>query len=429
MLNLDNNILLVVNLLFYIITFFIYIRKRPLASVGSALLLFYSSLAFVSLLLFNHPYSDYLDLKLFPFIYLFALLLLSFAPILKYHEEEITSIQQPSKLAIGIVCTIVIIASVTRIIEVYTNFSSGMSEMLTNSDGGVSLYNETLENFDSQGDGKITNLASIIGNAFSDILVLFFFYFLTLEKKNKFYLGGLFLSIIIVMLTSISSGLRGSVVLLLITMIFVYLLMKNQINEIIRKKIKKIGIIFFSIISIPIVLITISRFNERDGQNDFLSYSLEWYYGQAFLNFNNYVLDSNGIRNGDRTASLFKQLVFDDTPKNYLERVDKYAHMSIDESIFSTFVGDFVLDYGATAAFFIFLFASVFFIRKTKTENGRILFHQLILLYFLLCVVVQGGIGLFTFADVSGNLRILVFILVYFWFKFDYYILQNKING
>jgi len=91
----------------------------------------------------------------------------------------------------------------------------------------------------------------------------------------------------------------------------------------------------------------------------------------------------------------------------------------MDESVFYTFVGDFTLDYGAIVTAFIFLLFSFLFVRKTKVIGNTIQIHQLFLLFFILCVCVQGQVGLFTFADVGGNLKIIAFILVYFWFKLN----------
>jgi hypothetical protein len=47
-----------------------------------------------------------------------------------------------------------------------------------------------------------------------------------------------------------------------------------------------------------------------------------------------------------------------------------------------------------------------------------------------MCLCIQGGIKLFPFADIGGNLRLIVFVLVYFAFKLDYKNSSNhqKIN-
>ena len=57
---------------------------------------------------------------------------------------------------------------------------------------------------------------------------------------------------------------------------------------------------------------------------------------------------------------------------------------------------------------------------RTRIRNNTVLFHQLIFLYFIMCVCIQGGLKLFSFSDIDGNLVIIVYLLVYYAFKLDY---------
>lgn len=417
----NNNIFLLINILLWLFTFTFYQKGRKQLGSGSFLLLLYLSMALIGMHLFNNPLSQWMfkDLELFPFIYLYAMIMLMTLPILKLNEQNIVTIQEPSNRALNIICIIIILAALSQIVTIVTDFSTGLSRMLSDNTAGAELYQNMLSNYDQAGDKTIKNLAAIISNLFSNISILMLFYYLTKEQKNKYIVVGLLLSVLLLPLSSIAIGLRGGAVNILLTTFMSYILLRNFLSVKIRKKIKQIGIITAFLISIPVMLITVSRFGEND--NESTLFSMEWYYGQGFLNFNNYGLDAGGIRNGDRTAALFKQIIWSDTPRNYLERREKYSFMAIDESVFSTFVGDFTLDYGPVISFLIFVFLSIFLIVKTKVLNQVILFHQLILIYFVICICIQGAMGLFPFSDVGGNLTLLTFLLVYFWFKFDYY--------
>lgn len=423
----ENNILLIAYIIIWLITLIIYQRRRKYFGAGSVLLVYYLSMAIVSFFLFNHPYSDgnYEDLKLFPFLYLYFMLLLASIPVLKYKEQEIVKIQQPSKLFLNIICTIIILASLFQIVSIISGFQVGLSKMLVDNSAGADLYMDTLSNYDEAGDGQIKNLPSIISNIFSDFSILLLFYYLTIKERSKFIVGGLIVAVLLSILSSIAVGLRGTTVILCFTALITFIGLRQFMMEKMRKKIKRIGVIILVLISLPIMLITISRFDTVSTEDDYAFYSMEWYYGQAFLNFNNYGIDANGIRYGDRTASLFKQIIWNDVPKNYLERRDKYSDMKIDESDFYTFVGDFTLDYGPIISLFLFIVTAIYFTYKTHIFDQTILFHQLIIVYFFMCVCVQGGMDLFTYADVGGNLKIIGFILMYFWFKIDYK-LQNR---
>lgn len=422
----NSNIYLFINFIIWLITFIFYQKRRKYFGAGSLLLLFYLSIAFVGIHLFNNPFSDVVfeDIKLFPFLYLYVMLILASLPVLKFKESEITHIQQPSDMALNIVCFIVIISSMFQLIPIFTDFSNGLSRMLVDNSAGAEIYNDMISNYDEAGSGTIHNLPAIICNLTSNISILMLFYYLTRERKNKYIIVGLSISILLLILGSIAIGGRGGVINILFTVIITYILLRKLMTDKIRKKIKQIGIIAISLIAIPIMLITYSRFGE-DG-DDYVLHSMEWYYGQSFLNFNNYGLDANGIRNGDRTAALFKQIVWNDTPRNYLERRNKYSNMKMDESTFYTFVGDFTLDYGPILSFFIFACFFPFILTKTKILNQTILFHQLVLIFLVVCICIQGAMSLFSFADIGGNLCLITLVLFYFWFKIDYNIQRRK---
>lgn len=423
-----SNIFIFINILLWLFTFIFYQNRRKYFGAGSLLLLFYLSIAVIGLILFNHPYTvgDYKDIKLFPFLYLYAMLIIASLPVLKFKEREITHIQQPSNRALNVIYFIVIIASLLQLGTIVTDFSSGLSRMLLDNSVGSELYGEMISNYDKAGDRQIKNLPAIISNLTYNICILLLFYNLTRERKNKYIILGLSISVLLFILSSIAVGGRGGAVNTIFTVFITYILLRNLMSDKIRKKVRHIGIIIVSLIAIPVILITISRFGGEEDDNDYIFYSMQWYYGQAFLNFNNYGLDANGIRNGDRTASLFKQIIWDDTPKNYLERREKYSYMEMDESVFYTFVGDFTLDYGPYISFLIFAGFCMLITSKLKIDNQTILFHQLVLLYLVVCICMQGAMSLFPFADMGGNLTLITFILVYFWFKIDYNIQLKK---
>lgn len=422
----NSNIFLLFNLILWLITFIIYQRRRKYFGAGSLLLLFYTSIAFVGVHLFNNPFSDVVfeELKLFPYIYLYGMMMLATLPVLKFKENEIQHIQQPSNISLNIICFIVIIASLFQLIPIFTDFSNGISRMLVDNSAGADIYNDMISNYDQAGSGQIHNLPAIICNLTSNIAILMLFYLLTREIKNIFFIVGLSVSVLLLVLGSIAVGGRGGVINLLFTVLITFILLRKLMTDKVRKNIKRIGIIVVSLIAIPIMLITFSRFGEEG--NNYAFNSMEWYYGQSFLNFNNYGLEANGIRNGDRTAALFKQIIWSETPRNYLERREKYSYMKMDESTFYTFVGDFTLDYGPILSFLIFVCVFPFILIKTKIINKTVLFHQLVLIYLVVCICMQGAMSLFSFADVGGNLCLITLILIYFWFKIDYYFQRSK---
>ncbi len=107
-------------------------------------------------------------------------------------------------------------------------------------------------------------------------------------------------------------------------------------------------------------------------------------------------------------------------PKNFVERRAKYPNLRINDGVFSTFVGDFTIDFGPVIGSLILLFFTVFVLIKTKIRDGIIRFHQLILLHFVMNVCVIGGLKLYPFSDVGGNLQLIVYFIAYILFRLDY---------
>ena len=414
-----NNFYLILYVVAWAVTFFFYQKKKRHLDVGGIIILSFLTYSVASLALYNSSYkSMYNDLSLFPFIYLYLMLMLALLPILNYNDRKINRIQKPSKVLFNSIIVLYILASLVDLTGTLPDLYKGLVTIVIDSAAGLEIYRETMGNSFDTGDGAISNLFAIFSNLLSDIGILIFFYYLTLGKKNKFILFGLFVSIIASVLSPIAASQRGPAVERLLTIIIAYFTLRKFIPLKINKTIQRIGIVLLIIISIPIGAITVSRFGEREGG---AMGSVSLYVGQQNLNFNKYGFDNNGLRYGDRTFPLFKKMLgFDNVPNNFWERRSKYTNLKINDEVFIGFVGDFVLDFGPFISFFIFVIFTCFVLYRTRIRKNRILFHQLILLYFVICVCFQGGMKLYSFADTGGNLRLITFILVYFTFKLDY---------
>ena len=203
------------------------------------------------------------------------------------------------------------------------------------------------------------------------------------------------------------------VVMELLTMAAAYLLFKERYSDSVKRVVRITAIVLGVLVSIPMVLITTSRFGD-DSSFSFINYS-----GQAVINFNEHGLNANGIRNGDRVVPLFKKMVgFKNVPNNYMERRQKYQTMTMDDSVFSTFVGDFTLDFGPFFGLIAILIMAYLVKALCKYRGSTIPFYKIVPLYFIICVCVQGSIYLFSYGDIGGNLKVVVYILVYLFLKY-----------
>jgi oligosaccharide repeat unit polymerase len=217
-------------------------------------------------------------------------------------------------------------------------------------------------------------------------------------------------------------GQRSGVIMSLLTVILGYMLFRRYLSSIINRCVQIIGLSIIIATALPITAITLSRFESRsEGIAGFLT----WYVGQANIYFNNYALDAGGIRNGDRTINLAKRIINpEDTPNNYVERREMYHNLEIDDYYFTTFVGDFCIDFGPVATVFIFVIFNAFVLMQIRPRDGTIELHQLLLLYFTMCICMQGGMYLFNYSD-TANLQIITFGCLYAYLRYHNCLLEH----
>lgn len=411
---LTDNILVFFYFVLWVVALVLYQRKHRQLDAGTAIMGTYVCYAFFSILTLNRPityldYYDYNHLTLFPFIYLFVMLLIALSPAIVYHFRPARQIEEPNTRIFYLIAVVSILSALFLLPNILMNHGDGLLKLVTDTDAGRDAYEEQLENASESGGG-ITNIPAIIFNAISEITIFTFFYFLTLRKKNFWLLSGLCVAIAVSVLQPIMSGQRGPVIYTLLTVLLGYMFFKQFYSDRIKKVVRYIGIIGVIMTSLPIMAITVSRFSAMK-QSTITDY-MNWYLGQGNLYFNNYGLDDNGIRYGDRTFNLVKRVLSSDASQNYLERRSTYSNLYVNDDVFTTFVGDFTIDFGPVAAFLIFVIFNAWVLYATRLRHEKIKIQQALLLYFTMCICMQGGMTLFSFSD-TANLKIICFAILY----------------
>ena len=320
-----NNILATGYLLTWVVTLIWYQYKSKTIDGGTSVICTYILYAIFSLLTLNDiMFSDlYLPLKIFPYIYLYLLLIIALSPTIYIHLKPVNSIATPQSNILMLTSILIIVSSIFLIPDIVANFGTGFIKLLTETDAGKEAYMEQIKEAEDAGTG-ISNIPAIIYNAFSDINVFLCFYFMTLKKKNIWIISGLIFSMLISIMIPLMHGQRGGVIAALLTAIVGYSLFQRYISKKINRAIRILGVTCLLAIAIPIAAITISRFGNMGGG---VVGFLNWYVGQSSLYFNNFALDAGGTRNGDRTLNLVKRVIDSDTPANYVERRDKYHNL------------------------------------------------------------------------------------------------------
>lgn len=418
----SNNILAIGYLILWVATFIWYHLKYQTLDAGSAIIGMYIIYAIFSIFAINDELFSmaFNSLKLAPYIYLYGMMMVALAPITYSHFHPTNAIEDPHTKIFTILSWFIFVCAILMLPKILSQQTGGLASILTDADAGNEAYSEQVDKVSSSGS-SISNLPAVIYNSLSDFPAFLFFYFLSLKEKSKPTMAVLTILLLISVYMPVSQGLRGGTVTALLTITGAYMLFRKYLSKKVNKVITRIGTASIVIIAVPIMAITISRFGkEQAGVSGFVN----WYVGQGSLYFNNYGLDNGGIRNGDRTMNFFKRFIDKDTPKNFVERRDKDRFLEIDDNFFSTFVGDFTLDFGPIIPVFIFLAFNALIIFLIRTKDNKIKVHQLLLIYLTACICLQGGMTLYSYADL-GALRLVTLGLVYAYLRYHEVLLKR----
>lgn len=410
-------------LLVWVLTFVWYHYRYRTLDAGSAIIGTYIMYAVFSLISLNDDLFSiqYDALRIFPYIYLYVMLMIALLPTIHHHFNPIDIIADPQTRILKPLSWLLILCAVTLIPQIISNFGEGLVKLFTDTEAGKDAYMEQRGNEADAGSG-ISNIPAIIFNAFYDVAVFLFYYYLTLKDKNYFLLAGSFLALIVGLLLPVMNGQRGIVIISILTVILGFMLFRRFLSRRVVRYFQTGGIAIIIAAMLPVAAITVSRFGDTNaGVTGFLS----WYVGQGNLYFNNSALDAGGIRYGDRTMNLFKRLVNPSTPKNFTERRDKYHNLAIDDYYFTTFVGDFALDFGPYVTVVIFVLFNLWVLTLIRPRDGTLALHQLLLLYFTMCICMQGGMTLFNYSDIGGNLKILVMMGLYAYLRYHEVLMEK----
>ena len=248
----SDNILCSLYLLVWIITLIWYQYKNHAIDVGTAIIGSYVGYAFFSLLSINDSFFviAYNPLKLFPYVYLYVMLMIALSPTIYHHLNPPNEIIDPNTRVLKITSVIIIVSALLLIPDIISNFGKGLLKLFVDSDAGNDAYLEQLESVEDSGSA-IRNIPAIIFNALADLGVFFAFYFMTLKKKNYWLIIGLLISVLISILLTISQGLRGGVIISILTTIVGYLLFMRYMSHRIKRAFRVIGISIVIAIAFP----------------------------------------------------------------------------------------------------------------------------------------------------------------------------------
>ena len=392
----------------------------------------YFSLSITTLILYNLDVYKYMwteQITLFPLFYLFIMLMISGLPILNYDRAHISAIQKPSSSLINAFVWIYILSILLDLPNAILKVQDGFSVLLTSAGGGEELYSSMEERFMEKSSGSsslLVSLLSVFHNAFSEIGIMVFYFYLSLKEKQKWIVVLLSINILLSVLLPLAGGGRTNCTMVILNVVLGFFIFRDFWEVKLQSVFRKTFLVLMILVSIPFVALTISRWANRIGGVTAID-GIFFYIGEAPLFFDMYALDAGGIRNGDRTCNLPKKWLGYDVPENFREARYLYNNMKLDDMYYSTFIGDFVLDFGPFLATIMVISFSLICIQLTKPRVKIMPFHRRILLYYITCVCIQGSFYLFFYSYHLGW-KIVGFVLSYLVFYFDYMNNQKRIS-
>ena len=409
-----NNLILLSYSFLWLIFLYFYKRKNERFTLGYVLIALYFVLSLLSIIAFNSEYStDYFGnkLTLFPLLYLFLMMFITFVPLTTLKEQKLLYISIPSKNFCKYLCIFFGLFSLLEILGELSDIQNGFSLLLSNSDDIADLYFDSTERrMSKRSFSGVFSIVGVISNLGSLIGPLIFYIYLLHNNRNKIVIFLASMTILQGFLHGVAVASRALIALRLFTVLLLFFFFMPFMERKLKKKIKRI---FFlgAIISISLLtIITVARVNYSKQTSSY--FNVTRYLGEGPIIFDNYCMDAHGTREGYHTATLFVYLlgkpILSESEKRF-----KFRDMTIDNSRFYTYVGDYVLDYGPETAFIIFIILSLLAFRSLRHKDG-LCFSQVIIVYmvFRFCSSFHQA----SYTGIGGNIAFVFELMLAFFF-------------
>jgi len=409
--------ILIVNASVYILTLLIYVYKVRCFNLGTMLLSLYAVSACTSVFFYNH---ELFELSIHdsvmtwqPFIYLYIVLMIFFFPVLKFRSDKIESVEFSESFKFNVLVYLVIFTSLVCMVIYFPFMIKGMEGDI--GENRTSVMTEGLK-LDMN---PIVSITVRVGIALRDIAILLFFYMLAYQREKRILLILLGICAFVApIVVSLAWSARTIVLFLLFSFLTCYLLFYKTLTKKIKLTINWIFASVFGFLFIIFLIISFARFGENDLFG--IDFFMLKYIGENFINFNGILYDQvDNYLYGGNSFPIFRRLLgleYWTSIADFRDYADYFTGVPV--WIFYLFVGTFYLDFGPRITFFIALVICVIGYRYFK-NTPKIPFHRLIL-FILIYNMYTEGLFYFSLCDEPGNLKIIIHILLYFYFRIDF---------
>lgn len=389
--------------------------KKGRFTLSYSIIALYAILSVITIYVFNSEYASIYyenDITLFPLVYLFAMILLSLLPLITVREKRIKSISIPSNKYLSAFTWFFIISAIYGIIQILPDVQSGLFVMLSDSDTITELYETSTElrkeRMNTSATFSFLGIFSSQARAFIPFLL---FINLVNPYRKKIQTLMLLIALLQAPLSGIAHASRLELISSVLMIVLLFFFFRPFLATPVKKIMIKIGFVMGVVIATFFIIITVARVSTAGKTSTIFNFAR--YLGGSTLVFDQYCLNANGTREGHIVAPLVLKVIGEKTLTENEIR-DKYSMMRIDNSRFSTFVGDIVLDCGPYLAAILIILFSVFCSSYLKND-GHLSFGQVIMVYLVLRFV--SGFYQYQYTFTAGNITFVLMLLFAFCFN------------
>ena len=154
-----NNILAFSYLFVWVATLIWYHHRVRVLDGGSAIITMYIVYAVFSILSLNDPIfsNSFNPLKVFPYIYLYIMMMIALKPAITFHNNMPDRIENPNTRTLRYLSVVIVVCAVCLVPEIVQNFATGFVKLFTDVSAGQDAYVEQLETAKDSGSA-ITNI-------------------------------------------------------------------------------------------------------------------------------------------------------------------------------------------------------------------------------------------------------------------------------
>lgn len=402
-----------------------YKSKNQRFTLGYFLIALYCILSLLTIYVFNSEFRPLYyepDVQIFPLIYLFGIMFVTFLPIIQLHEDKLLYLRIPEEATNNYICSFFGMFSLFEIIIMLPEIREGMIIMMSsNADSITDLYVDmTHSRMEKVGGGSgLISIIGVISNLSLLIGPLIFYQYLLQKNRSCFVMFLTTLTLIQGFLTGIAEASRCKIAASVFVLTLLFFFFKPFLERKLVVKLKKISLIIGGVIVSLLLIITFARVASVNKVSS--TFNIARYLGGSTLVFDNYCLDAGGDRGGYKTIPLVNSLL-GEKEMNESESRFKFSYMKIDNSRFCTYVGDYVLDYGPILGAFVLIVISCLFLILLRHNHG-LSYSQVIYVYMVtrFCSAYYQA----AFTGIGGNIAILFFFILAF--SFSNQILKSQI--